>query len=271
MNLGVLTSINKDVKENIRKVAEMGFSHCQLKCWNSAFLTPDYAEAVKSACEEYGVTVTAFWCGWDGGFSYWNFYEGPLSLGLIPREYRAERTRMLLKGSDFAKLIGVTDVVTHVGFLPENPLSTEYDEICTLLRFICTKLKAKEQYFLFETGQETPITLLRTIETIGTGNCGINLDPANLLLYGKANPVDAVGIFGKYVRGVHAKDGKYPTDGRHLGKEYPIGEGLVNFPRLIPALKEAGFDGSLTIEREISGDQQIKDIAAAKEYLEKLI
>ena len=244
MNLGVLTSLNKDVKENIRKVAEMGFSHCQLKCWNSAFLTPDYAEEVKSACEEYGVTVT---------------------------EYRAERTRMLLKGSDFAKLIGVTDVVTHVGFLPENPLSTEYDEICTLLRFICTKLKAKEQYFLFETGQETPITLLRTIETIGTGNCGINLDPANLLLYGKANPVDAVGIFGKYVRGVHAKDGKYPTDGRHLGKEYPIGEGLVNFPRLIPALKEAGFDGSLTIEREISGDQQIKDIAAAKEYLEKLI
>ena len=204
MNLGVLTSLNKDVKENIRKVAEMGFSHCQLKCWNSAFLTAEYAESVNSACKEYGVTVTAFWCGWDGGYSYWNFYEGPLTLGLVPREYRAERTRMLLKGSDFAKLIGVTDVVTHVGFLPENPLSTEYDEICTLLRFICTKLKAKEQYFLFETGQETPITLLRTIETVGTGNCGINLDPANLLLYGKANPVDAVGIFGKYVRGVHS-------------------------------------------------------------------
>ncbi len=271
MKLGVLTSLNANVEENIKKVAEMGFSDCQLKCWNSAYLTDELAEKVKSACEEYSVTVTAFWCGWDGGFSYWNFYDGPASLGLVPKEYRPERTRMLLKGAAFAKKIGVTDVVTHVGFLPENPSSTEFCEMVTLLKFICTKLKANEQYFLFETGQETPVTLLRTIEAIGTGNCGINLDPANLIMYGKANPVDALRVFGKYVRGIHGKDGLYPTDGRHLGPEVAIGEGLVDFPRFIAMLKEVGYDGSITIEREISGEKQISDIITSKAYLETLI
>ena len=124
---------------------------------------------------------------------------------------------------------------------------------------------------MFETGQETPVTLLRTIEEVGTGNLGVNLDPANFILYGKANPVDSLDIIGKYVRGVHAKHGKYPTNGRDLGKEYPLGEGDVNFPEFIKKLKKIGYKGALTIEREISGEKQIKDIMSAKKLLESLI
>jgi L-ribulose-5-phosphate 3-epimerase len=124
--------------------------------------------------------------------------------------------------------------------------------------------------FWFETGQETPITLLRTIEDIGTENLGINLDPANLLMYGKANPVDALDVFGQWVRGVHAKDGEYPTDGRDLGHEKPMGEGRVNFPALVPKLKACGYRGHLTIEREISGPKQIEDIQRAVAILEPL-
>ena len=131
--------------------------------------------------------------------------------------------------------------------------------------------KANGQYLLFETGQETPITLKRTIEYVGTGNLGINLDPANLLLYGKANPCDAVDIFGDYVRGVHGKDGQYPTDPNYLGEEKRIGDGRVNFPCLIKKLKEHGYDGSITIEREIDGDKQIEDILYAKEFLGGII
>ena len=91
----------------------------------------------------------------------------------------------------------------------------------------------------------------------------MNLDPANLILYGKANPVDALDVFGGYVRGVHAKDGLYPTNGRELGTEVKVGAGKVNFPALLRGLKAHGFDGSLTIEREIEGDQQTKDAIAA--------
>jgi sugar phosphate isomerase/epimerase len=83
--------------------------------------------------------------------------------------------------------------------------------------------------------------------------------------------VDALGVIGKYVRDVHAKDGCYPTDGRTLGREMPLGEGLVNFPALIKGLQALGYDGAITIEREISGEQQIADIMKAKALLENCI
>ena len=108
-------------------------------------------------------------------------------------------------------------------------------------------------------------------DSIGTGNLFVNLDPANLIMYGKANPVDAMDVFGDYVRGVHAKDGRYPTNGSHLGEEVKVGTGKVDFPALLRALKAHGFDGSLTIEREISGEQQRIDIADTQRYLNGLI
>ena len=73
------------------------------------------------------------------------------------------------------------------------------------------------------------------------------------------------------MRGVHGKDGKYPTDGHFRGEEVPIGQGKVNYPVFIERLKEVGYDGDITIEREISGEEQKKDILAGKEYLEQLI
>ncbi|NLF93204.1 MAG: sugar phosphate isomerase/epimerase, partial [Oligosphaeraceae bacterium] len=115
--------------------------------------------------------------------------------------------------------------------------------------------------FWFETGQETPIVLLRVIEEIGDDNLGINLDPANLLMYGKGNPLDSLEVFGKYVRNLHVKDGMTPTDGRKLGREVQVGKGMVNFPRLVQRLREIGFDGEFIIEREIAeGEEQQRDI-----------
>jgi sugar phosphate isomerase/epimerase len=178
---------------------------------------------------------------------------------------------MLLNGSDFAKKIGVQDLVTHVGFIPENPNEPDYYEVLSSIKYIAEYCKKNEQYFLFETGQETPITLLRVIQDSGMDNLGINLDPANLLLYGKGNPVDSISVFGKYIRGVHAKDGEYPTNGKYLGEEKPIGKGRVDFPLLIAELKKAGYDGALTIENEIGGNEQDKNILESKKFLEKLI
>jgi sugar phosphate isomerase/epimerase len=106
---------------------------------------------------------------------------------------------------------------------------------------------------------------------VGLDNLGVNFDCANLILYGKANPVDALDLLGPYVLGVHAKDGLYPTDPNRLGEEVPIGKGRVDFPRFIQRLKDAGYRGPITIEREISGPAQADDIRASKTYLEKLI
>jgi len=270
MKLGVLIKLDNNVKESMKKLHEMQFTTCQLSTWDETLFTDEYAQLVNEAKEEYGITVTAFWCGYAGP-TVWNFIDGPTTLGLVPPAYRFARARTLIHGAEFARKIGVTDIITHVGFIPENPADIDYSGLVAIIKYIAQNLKANGQYFLFETGQETPTTLLRMIEDVGTGNLGINLDPANLLLYGKGNPVDALDVFGKYVRGVHAKDGEYPTNGRELGKEKALGQGRVNFPALVAKLKALGYDGALTIEREISGEKQIQDILLAKDLLESLI
>ena len=106
---------------------------------------------------------------------------------------------------------------------------------------------------------------------VGLDNQGVNFDLANLILYGKANPVDAIELLGPYVQGIHAKDGLWPTNPKELGEEVPIGKGKVDFPRIIARLKELDYRGAVTIEREVSGPQQVEDVRAAKSYLEKLI
>ena len=124
---------------------------------------------------------------------------------------------------------------------------------------------------LYETGQESPVTLLRCITDVGLDNQFVNLDTANLILYGKGNPVDALDVVGKLVRGMHAKDGMFPTDPKELGKEVPIGQGRVDFPTLFKRLKKLNYRDAVTIEREISGPQQLEDVRKEKIFLEKLI
>jgi len=269
LKLGVIASL-KEGEKGLKKVSEMGFETCQLVCWNQNLFTSENAAMVKEVTRKLGIKITLLWVGWPGPAS-WNFIEGPATLGLVPPEYRYVRIESLKKGSDFAGEIGVLDVCTHAGFNPENPNDPFYPGLVIALREIAAHCQRNKQFFCFETGQETPVTLLRTISDINLPNLGINIDPANLLLYGKANPVDALDVFGKFIRGVHAKDGEYPTDGRKLGQEKPLGEGRVNFPKLIPKLKSCGYRGALTIEREISGPQQIKDILKAKEFLTPLL
>ena len=216
------------------------------------------------------MSISALWAGWDGPCE-WNFEFGPQTLGLVPEAYRESRLKQLMRASDFAEMIGVSDIITHVGFLPENICDSSYLDIVAALRYIAGYMKDKQQFFLFETGQETPVTLLRTIEMVGLDNLGINFDTANLILYGKANSVDALDILGRYVRNTHIKDGLYPTSGRELGKETPLGKGKANITEIISKLKALGFKGALTIEREIEGSEQIRDILSAKGILDRLI
>ena len=277
MKVGVLIELFKDtvIDERFQELKDMGMDSCQLVCWDRDILHDDGAAlAVNQAAEKHGVHITAFWCGWEGR-RVWDFYEGKRTLGLVPADYRADRLKMLMEGSDFAQKIHVQDFATHVGYMPENPYDPKYQEVLTACKAIVEKCRENGQNFLFETGQETPVTLKRAIQDIekdlGKGNVGINLDPANLIMYGKANPVDALEVFGEYVRGIHGKDGRYPTDGHQLGAEVPLGQGKVNYPAFIAKLKEIGYQGDITIEREISGEEQKKDIRLAKEILDRLL
>ena len=258
-----------DILEKFRKNQELGINSCQICIWNvDIFKSDEHAEKIKAAIAETGINVSSLWAGWTGPCE-WNFTAGPDTIGLVPVAYRFTRLSELKSASDFAEKIGVKQVITHVGFIPENPSATEFNGTVAAIRNLCGYMKQKGQYFLFETGQETPITLLRTIEAIGTGNLGVNLDTANPILYGKANPVDALDVFGKYVMDTHIKDGFYPTNGMYLGHEARAGDGKANIPEVVRKLiVEYGYEGPFTIEREISGEQQTADIIHAKKLLE---
>ncbi len=177
--------------------------------------------------------------------------------------------------ADFAKELGAPNLVTHVGFIPENPMESSYRSLVQAVYEISLYCKKLGLDFNFETGQETPITLMRTINDVkkfGIENIGINFDPANIILYGKGNPVDAIDIYGDKIKGIHLKDGEYPTgDCYALGKHKVVGEGAVNYPIFLPKLLKSGYTGDLYIEREITGEQQIIDIKKTVKYVKELI
>ena len=266
--IGVQIVYNKSANllEKFQTALSMNISSCQLCIWDESMFTDEYAKIVNDAVAETGFEITTVWAGW-GGPCEWNFTYGPSTIGLVPPAYRDSRLNALKKASAFAAKIGVSKVVTHVGFIPENPDDANFAGTVGALRNLCKLMKGRNQYFLFETGQETPITMLRTIQAIGLDNVGINFDTANLILYGKANTLDALDVFGQYVMETHIKDGLYPTDGMSLGKEVTAGQGKANLPAVIKKLGELGYTGTFTIEREISGEQQQKDIAMARDLL----
>jgi len=230
----------------------------------------DAAAKTREALAKYGIEATSAVATGPPPEIY-DFYKGPTTIGVVPRQYREVRIARIKKVSDFAKKVGITGVQTHCGFIPENPNEPLYTEAVNAIREVAQYCKQNGQTFRCETGQETPITLVRAIKDVGLDNVGVNFDVANVILYGKANPVDAADLLGPYIMGIHAKDGLYPTDPKQLGREVAIGEGKVNFPVLIEKLKKIGYQGPLTIEREIEGAKQTEDILASKAFLEKLI
>ena len=272
MKIGTMLYFNslEEMEKSFIKLRAFGFASCQLCSWEPEKWTDENADGIRALAEKHGIEISSFWCGWEGP-KVWDFYEGQRTLGLVPPEYREMRVKNLCDGADFAHRIGLTDVATHMGFIPECPFDPNFEPLCDAIRTVAQHLKKNGQYLLFETGQETPVTMLRCFEQVGTDNLAVNLDTANLILYGKANPVDALDVFGKYVRNLHAKDGFYPTNGHDLGCEVRIGDGKVDFRALFRKLKELGYDSYVTIEREISGEQQEEDIRYAKAYLENIV
>ena len=266
----ILVYSNTDIFAQMKRLRDVGCECCQVTVWDMKVYTDEWAENIKKAAEENGIEISTLWAGWTGP-QEWNFTNGPSTLGIVPVAYRAQRVKDLLKGAEFAKKLGVKRVATHAGFLPESMNDPNYTDVLATLRYLAASFRSLGLNFLFETGQETPVTLLRFIEEIGLDNVGINMDTANLILYGKANSADAITVFGKYVMDTHIKDGHYPTCGKELGKEVKVGEGMANLPEVVKRLKAIGYEGNYIIEREISGDQQTKDIIETVALLKSIL
>ena len=271
MALGLLVSPFGAPEATIRRVHDLGFSNCFLSLdgYIGGF-TAAIASQIKDLLAKYQATATTVEVVGPPPLE-WNFLRGPATIGLVPPATRAARIDALRQASDFAKLLGVSQVQTHCGFIPEDPADALYPGTVEAIRTVAQHCHDNGQYFLMETGQETPTTMSRMIRDVNLPNLAVGLDTANVILYGKANPVDAVDILGPHIRSIHAKDGKWPTDPSKLGEEVQIGKGLVDFRTVFTKLHRIGYTGAVTIERETSGPQQIEDVRQEKVYLEKIL
>jgi len=267
MKLGTMVSVTKNtnVKESFEEVAKLGMRTCQISCTAEFMIDRLKPKDIRKTSEEFGIEISSFFLVFEG--QIYKRVEGISTVGFIPEEFRAKRLELAKRFSDMTCEIGVKSITSHVGAVPNDPKSPLYLEFIPVMKKFVEHCKENGQIFCFETGQELPSTLKRTIVDIGD-NAYVNLDPANLILYGMAHPLDAVEILGEYVKGMHAKDALWPNRDEGLGIEVPVGKGEVDFPLLISRLKEKGFRGPITIEREISGEQQKKDILEAKKFLE---
>jgi sugar phosphate isomerase/epimerase len=184
---------------------------------------------------------------------------------------RAERLKTLDWGLKKTKALGLSILSIHAGFIPEKGDPGRRDFIDTLKRAL--DAAGRENITLaFETGQETAALLRATLDELKHPRAKVNFDPANMLLYDKGDPIEAVKILGADIVHVHAKDANRTTVPGAWGQEVPLGQGQVDMAKFIEALKAVGFQGTLAIEREV-GDQQarIRDIAYGVDVLRKLV
>ncbi len=205
------------------------------------------------------------------GESYADIAAVRNTVGLVPLNVRAARFEIAKKISDFGCEVGIKRFAFHVGCVPENPDDPDYMPIVRMLRRLADHCRFNGQQLCFETGQESADSLLRLIADIKESNVKVNFDPANMVLYGSGDPIEALGKLAPHVATVHCKDGKSPAALGKLGMEVPLGQGEVGFERFIAKLREIRYEGPLCIEREIVGDQQIADVRQGIELLRRIV
>ena len=272
MKVGLFVDITENFEEKIRHAKSLGFDFGQLAVWNMDFYTDENLTALKKLLAEVDFKVTDLWCGWSEPV-IWSYPERHATLGLVPKEYRAKRLEELKKGGRFAHGLGVKNIISHTGYIPDDPYAEAHIGVVNALRELCAELGERGQTFSFETGEELPLTLSIVMGEVGLDNVGVNFDPANFISAGRAtSPTDAMTLLGCRVTGFHAKDAIPPKFGELGGKQTPVGEGNVDFEALITQLKELGYQGDIVIEHEMySRPHRDKDILQSKKLLEDII
>ena len=270
MPIGVFTSIGAGLGTSLDAVKEMGVTTVQVHAPPPELLTEEHAQRVKEQFQDAGIEITLVFCGFPGE-SYDTIPIVRETVGLVPPASRDERVELTRKIADFAAALGAPGIGVHIGFVSEDHASKEFAEAVGVAKGLCEYCSALEIGMNLETGQESAETLLRLLKEVNRPNLGVNFDPANMILYGSGEPLDALCKVGSYVRSSHCKDAIWSDrPGETWGVETPLGQGDVNIEEFLSILVDLGYTGPLTIEREISGHQQAKDIQMAVELLNSL-
>ena len=251
----------QSIPELKRRLDDLGVSVAQLACGDPHHASWVEGEAMPEAARASGLTFTGAMLGFPG-----EDYTTPATIqatgGFGNPVDRPERLQRLGWALDRTVALGLTDLMLHAGFLPD-PGDPDRSAFLGTLAHAGRLAADKGITLAFETGQESADLLRRTLDELKAPNLKVNFDPANMLLYDMGDPIRAVEVLGPDIRSVHVKDALRPTVPGQWGTEVPLGQGEVDIPRFIAALKRVGYAGPLVIEREV-GDQadRIRDIAA---------
>ena len=189
--------------------------------------------------------------------------------GVVPDATWPDTWRNIQADADIAQRLGLGLVTFHAGFLPHEASDPTFATLQARLRQIADLFAARKMAVALETGQEEAGTLAAFLRTLGRANVGVNLDPANMLLYDKGDPVAALRTLGPWLRQCHVKDAVRTKTPGTWGEEVRVGTGQVDWKAFFSTLDSVRFAGNLCIERE-AGDQRVADIRAAREYVERL-
>ncbi len=249
--IGVFTSVDAGLGVRLEVAAELGVPTIQLHAPHRETRTPEAATAFCSKIESLGIELTCVFGGFVGE-SYADIPTVEKTVGLVPEETRAVRLQEMKEISDFARLLGCDVVALHLGFVPHDTSSPAYHQILEVTRSLCDYVARNDQSLHLETGQETADGLLQFLKDVQRNNLFVNFDPANMILYGTGEPIEALKKIGSYVKSVHCKDGTWSDQpGVTWGCEVPLGQGQVGMEKYLQTLLEIGYNGPLTIEREI--------------------
>ena len=271
MEIGVMFWAGRDPYETVRELKSWGL-HCgQMGIPGDMALEGAAARWKPVLVDENFAVVTVFAA--YIGESYADIPTVQQTVGFVPPATRAERESRTLAVGDFAAEIGAPGIATHIGFVPEDRASDDYIAVREMVRRVCDHAAGHGQTFALETGQESAPMLLEFLLSVDRPNLRINFDPANMILYGTGDPIAALDTLAPHVVTVHCKDGDWPPlniDGA-LGEEQPLGQGSVGMEQFVTKLKEIGYKGPLTIEREASDpERRRRDIAKGIELLHRL-
>jgi len=272
LEIGVMFWAGRDPLETVREVKSLGVRCGQLGVAGHLPLGAAEAAAWKAALEAEQFTLVTAFAAYNGE-SYADIPTVQRTVGFIPPATRAERETRTLDLSDFAAAAGVASIACHIGFVPEDTADPDYVAVRGMVRRVCDHAARHGQTFALETGQEPAHVLLAFLKDVGRANLKINFDPANMILYGTGDPIEALGVLGHEVISVHAKDGDWPPKGvaGALGTERPLGQGSVGMERFVAKLREVGYRNPMNIEREVEDFQQrLADIRMGVQLLEQV-
>lgn len=276
MKIGaMIESFKMDFKQAAAAAKKIGADGVQIYASGTVHADMTAAEIaeVKHILNGEGLEVSAL-CG---DFGCRMFYRPAESRDLIEREKRV---------MSVAKELGTSVVTTHIGVVPEEDCP-QYESMHSVCRELADFADSMGGRFAVETGPERAELLKNFLDGLGSRGVSVNLDPANLVMCAGDDPVRAVHLLKDYIVHTHAKDGvqNFFVDTKRIyAAEYygvepapegsftevPLGEGRVDWVNYIAALKEIGYDGYLTIEREC-GEDPAHDICTAAAFLKKLI